>query len=171
MRAAFLTLADRVNDLNKIFCVGLLLVVFLSQISVVILRYLYSLGHIQLQDTVSFSFAALCILAVPTAMRSDTHVRVDVFREKQSKTTARRFDCAAIIIFLMPLFLMTFWYAYPLVAYSWSIFEGSRETGGLPGFFLVLTALPITCVLLLVQGLAILLDKEIIHSDEANLEY
>lgn len=166
MQRKFLDFAKALNELNVAFCMALLIVIFFFQMCVVLLRYLYSIGHIQLQDAVSFSFAALCILAIPTAIRSNAHVRVDIFREYQSKETRRKFDCVAIIVFTIPLFCMTFWYAFPLVAYSWSILEGSRETGGLPGFFLVLTALPIGCVFMLIQGLAILLDKKILHSNE-----
>ncbi|MEP3278871.1 MAG: TRAP transporter small permease subunit [Stappiaceae bacterium] len=167
MQTAFLHFAYRTDCLNKAFCLGLLSLVFLAQFTVVMLRYLFNIGFIQLQDTVSYSFAVLCILAVPTALRSDAHVRVDIFRAEQSPATARRFDVAAVIFFLIPVFGLTLWHAYPLVAYSWSIFEGSRETGGLPGFFLVLTALPITCALALIQGLAILLDSKILSEKEA----
>ena len=43
------------------------------------------------------------------------------------------------------------------VVAAWSIREGARETGGLGGVWLVKTVLPIACVLMLVQGSALLL--------------
>lgn len=83
MKSAFLSWAQRINKLNIAICLGLLLVIFCTQITTVVLRYLFSVGFIEIQDAVSYSFAALCILSVPTAMRSDSHVRVDIFRANQ----------------------------------------------------------------------------------------
>lgn len=164
MRQVFLNVAHRANTLNIALCLGLLALMFCSQITVVVMRYLFSVGFIELQDLVSYSFAALSVLSIPTAIRSDSHVRVDIFRRSQRPDAQRAFDLAAIAVFLLPLFLLTLWYGWPIVAYSWSIFEGSRETGGLPGFFIVITALPVACVLMVLQGVALVLDKNILHS-------
>jgi len=161
--SVFLQLAQRLHQWNGAFCVMLLGIVFCAQILVVVLRYLFNIGFIELQDLVTYCFAMLCILAVPNALRTNDHVRVDIFRAHQSPARARRVDQLAIGFFLLPVFVLALWFALPLVSYSWSIFEGSRETGGLPGFFIVLTALPVACVLILVQGLAIAVDKDLIH--------
>ena len=153
----FLALARVLHAFTVYLCLLLLAIVFTGQLLVVILRYLFDIGYIELQDLVTYSFGILCVLAIPTALRTNTHVRVDVFRSGQSQAVQRYVDVSAIVLFLVPLFGLTLWFAWPLVSYSWSILEGSRETGGLPGFFIVLTALPVSCVLSLVQGLAIFL--------------
>lgn len=159
MKLIFLRFAASVNTINVQFCLLLLAVVFCAQILVVVLRYLFGIGFVELQDLVIYSFAMLSILGVPIALRWDRHVRVDVFRARWPERINRRVDRLGILLFLAPVFLITLWYALPLVSYSWSVFEGSRETGGLPGFFLVLTALPVSCCLVLVQGLALYLDR------------
>lgn len=162
----FLRAVNRIQDLNVALCLGLLSVVFCTQITVVVLRYLFKIGFIELQDLVTYCFAALCILAIPTALRTDNHVRVDIFRATQSAVVARRVDLFTIFIFLIPVFTITLFYSLPLVSYSWSIFEGSRETGGLPGYFIVMTALPLSCTLIILQALAIWLDPKLLHSPE-----
>ena len=141
-------------------CLILLGTVFCAQLVVVVLRYLFDTGFIELQDLVTYSFGMLCVLAIPTAIPPDAHVRVDVFRSRQSAKWQDRFDKAAVVLLLVPVFSLTLWFAWPLVAYSWSIFEGSRETGGLSGFFIVLTALPVSCALIIIQGIAFTLSND-----------
>ena len=157
----FARLADKATFYVCIFC---LISVFLSQTLVVVLRYLFAIGFVELQNFVTYAFAVFCVLAVPLAIRADKHVRVDVFRDRLNLSIARRFDNIAIIILLFPVFGFALYHAMPLVIYSWSIIEGSRDTGGLPGYFIVLTALPLMCILMLIQGLAILLDDGLIHA-------
>lgn len=162
----FLRIVNRVQDLNIALCLGLLSVVFCTQFTVVILRYLFKIGFIELQDLVTYCFAAFCVFAIPSALRTDGHVRVDIFRATQTVIAARRVDLFAIFIFLIPVFAITLFYALPLVGYSWSIFEGSRETGGLPGYFIVMTALPISCTLMILQALAIWIDPKLLHDPD-----
>ena len=165
-KSSILRFAAKLHKLNIACCLVLLVIVFCSQCMVVLMRYLFSIGFIELQNLVSYSFAMLCVLAIPVALRTDQHVRVDIFRSRQTTPIMRLSDVIGIIIFLAPVFLTTLWFAMPLVSYSWSILEGSRETGGLPGFFIVLTALPISCVLILIQSIAIALDNQLIHTQE-----
>ncbi len=150
----YLAFANKLHVATCCLCLILLIIVFVTQLTVVVLRYLFDVGFIELQDLVTYSFGMLCVLAIPTAVRTDKHVRVDVFRDNQSASKQRATDVFAIVVFLFPLFGLTLWFAWPLVSYSWSILEGSRETGGLPGFFIVLSALPLSCALILIQGLA-----------------
>lgn len=81
---------------------------------------------------------------------------------------ARRIDQIAFVALVLPLCVATLYYAAPLVSYSWSIKEGARETGGLGGYFLIMTGLPVVCVLLMVQIVALLLDGTLIHGKESD---
>ena len=156
MRQFFLSLADGLHRATAGLCLILMAILFLVQIVVVVLRYVFGIGFLELQDIVSYSFAVLVVLGLPVALRLDKHVRVDVWREVQAPRTTRLFDIVGICGFLVPVFGMTLWFVAPDIVYSWRIREGSVETGGLPGFFLVKTALPISCLLMMVQGLAML---------------
>jgi TRAP-type mannitol/chloroaromatic compound transport system permease small subunit len=53
------------------------------------------------------------------------------------------------VLFTLPVFGLMLWNAWPLAAASWAIFEGSRETGGLPGLFLVKSTIVVMCGLVL----------------------
>lgn len=120
----------------------------------VLLRYVYGIGFLQLQNFTSYCFAALVVLSIPYAMALDGHVRVDVFREHQSLQTRLHVDIAAVLLFLIPVFGLTLYSVWPDILYSWEITEGSKETGGLAGLYLVKTCLPMSCLLMIVQGIA-----------------
>ncbi|MEP3245205.1 MAG: TRAP transporter small permease subunit [Sneathiella sp.] len=166
-KGSVLSLALLLHQVTLRLCLLLLALVFGTQVTVVILRYLFGIGFVELHDLILYCYAGLCVLGLPVALRLDRHVRVDVFRPTGTSVVARRIDCVSYLILLAPFCLLTLWHVMPLVSYSWEIQEGSRETGGLPGYFIVMTALPVSCVLMLVQGLALFLDKSLIHTSEA----
>ena len=135
-------------------CQILLGLIFFGQLTVVILRYVFGMGFIELQDAVAYSFAALVVLSLPVAQAHDSHVRVDVFRAGQSARVRHWVDRFGVLCFLIPVFGLTTWWVWPDILFSWSIYESSVETGGLPGLFLVKTLLPVACLLMIVQGIA-----------------
>lgn len=149
--------AHRLDRLVWGLCCALLGLLALVLMAVVILRYVFGLGFLELQDLANYAFASFVVLGLPVALRSDAHVRVDVFRATQAPRTQWGVDLAGYLLLLLPVFGLTLWFGWPDVAYSWSILEGSVETGGLPGLFLVKTTLPIACLLMMLQGAAILL--------------
>jgi len=139
-------------------CCYLLIVLIFSEISIVILRYIYGVGFLKLHDIVLYSFSALVILSIVYSFGCNTHVRVDVLRDKHCHNTKRLIDCFSILFCLYPLFSFILYWVWPDITYAWSIFEGSRETGGLAGLFLVKSLLPLVAVLMLVQGSYVLLN-------------
>lgn len=145
---------DRVNTGLLRLCMALFGVMLAGQVAIVLMRYVLGVGFLELQDAVSYSFACLVVLTIPLAMRADRHVRVDVLREKMPRRWQGRVDGAGHLVFTLPVFGLLLWNAWPLIAASWAIFEGSRETGGLPGLFLVKSTVIVLCVLVLAIAIA-----------------
>lgn len=146
--------AALVHEATRRLCLMLLGLIFAGQMTVVILRYVFGVGFIELQDAVAYSFAALVVLSLPVTQALNAHVRVDVFRAGQSRAARAWFDRVGVAFFLMPVFALTIWWVWPDVTYSWSIREQSVETGGLPGLYLVKSTLPLACVLMILQGIS-----------------
>ncbi len=138
-------------------CLYLLVVLVLCEITIVLLRYIYGIGFLQLQDLALYSFSILVVLSIVYGFGRDGHVRVDVFRERQGQRLKQQIDAAAILLLMIPFCALTLYWVWPDISYAWQIFEGSRETGGLPGLFLVKTSLPLVCCLMILQGIVVLL--------------
>ncbi len=138
-------------------CAGVLLA---AQIAIVLLRYMMGVGFLELQDLVTYAFSVLVVLAVPLAYWNGRHVRVDVLSNLISPRAFRTVDRLGALLLILPVFSMLVYNAWPLVTNSFSILEGSRETGGLGGLFLVKGAVIVMCVLVILVALATILGRE-----------
>ncbi|MEM9634468.1 MAG: TRAP transporter small permease subunit [Pseudomonadota bacterium] len=140
-------------------CIVLTAIVFLGQLVMVLMRYLLGIGFLEIQDAVNYAFAALVALSVVIAFDADRHVRVDVFRQKMTTGTNNWIDWFGDLLLALPVFGLMLWTAFPLVRSSWAILEGSPETGGLPGLFVVKTCLLILPALVILLSLTRLIGK------------
>lgn len=123
----------------------------------VVLRYGFGTGSIKMQDLAGYAFAVLVILSVPLCHARGGHVRVEVLSERLPAGWLRGADAVAWALFLTPVFGLVLWAGWGDVLFSWRIAEGSSTPGGLGGYYLVKTALPVAAGLMIVQGLAAIL--------------
>ena len=161
MRAFVLQLSELLHRLTLAACFFLFLAMTISTAATVVLRYGLSTGFIWLQDVSLFAFGILAILSVPIALYHDRHVRVDVFRERQKDRARQNTDLFAYLFFLVPVFGLLLAYSNNDALVSFLIGEKSPQIGGLPGYFIVKAALPVSCLLILIQGLARLMRSPI----------
>ncbi len=148
-----------IHSLVEKICTLLIVSLVVSEISTVLLRYIYDVGFLKLHDFALYSFSILVVMSIIYTYSRNNHVRVDVFREKQNPKMQQLVDVISIFLFLIPFFFLTLYWVWPDIIYAWQIMEGSRETGGLPGLFLVKSSLPLMCVLMIIQALFIVVRR------------
>lgn len=127
------------------------------QFLVVVLRYAFNLGWIAMQESIIYMHAALFLLGAAYTLRHDGHVRVDIFYRRLSGRGRAWVNLLGTLLLLWPVAGTILWFSWEYVSTSWQLLEGSREAGGLPGVFLLKTAMPVMAGLLLLQGLAMCL--------------
>ncbi|MFC7703465.1 TRAP transporter small permease subunit [Plastorhodobacter daqingensis] len=137
------------------FLAGVVLVV--SILVIVVLRYGFGMGFLRLQDLATYSFAIFLILSLPVCLARGGHVRVEVLSERMSPRYLRIADILALLFLLIPIFGLAIQAYWPELSYSWRIRERALETGGLPGLYLVKTVLPVAAALMILQGIAAVL--------------
>lgn len=157
MRQHYLALAHALDRLAWALCLLTATILTLVILVVVVLRYGFGVGFIQLQDSATYAFAVLVIFSVPVCLAGDGHVRVEVLSERLSPGYRRAADAVALAFCLTPVFGIILWAWWPQMIYAWSIREASLETGGLPGLYIIKSALPLAAALTIVQGLAMVL--------------
>ena len=145
---------DAVNEWTGRFVSWLILAMVVVTFAVVVLRYLFNLGWIALQESVTFMHALVFMLGAAYTLRHDGHVRVDILSQRLSPRGRAWVEIAGVLLLLVPVMTFLLWVGWDYVAQSWSQREGSRETGGLAGVFLLKTAILVMPMLMLVQGLA-----------------
>jgi TRAP-type mannitol/chloroaromatic compound transport system permease small subunit len=130
------------------------LFIVLAEFAVVVMRYAFGVGSIRLQESVLYAHAALFMLAAAWTLQTDGHVRVDIFYGQANLRTKALIDLFGTVVFLLPVTVVIGALSLPYVARSWTIFEGSRETSGLPFVYLLKTLIPLFALLLGLQGVA-----------------
>jgi len=122
---------------------------------VVIMRYLFDLGWIWMQELVVWMHAAVFMLAAAYTLALDEHVRVDIFYRKLSHRGRAWVDTLGVLLLLLPTCGWILYTSLDYVGDSWRIMESSRETGGMPGLFLLKTLIVVTPIMLALQGMAV----------------
>lgn len=124
--------------------------------AVVVLRYAFNMGWIAMQESVTYMHGLVFMLGAAYTLRHDGHVRVDIFYGKFSPRAQAWVDLLGSAFLLLPTMIFIVIVSWGYVASSWRLLEGSPETGGLPGVFLLKTAIPVMAILMALQGLALM---------------
>jgi len=137
----------------------LALLMVITQFSVVVLRYLFNIGWIAMQESILFMHALLFMLGAGYTLKHNSHVRVDVFYHKFNLRGKAWVNLLGSLFLLIPVCLFIFTYSWEYVASSWALLESSREAGGLPGLFILKTSILLLPTLLSLQGLSLILKS------------
>lgn len=126
---------------------------------IVVLRYVFGMGLIWLQESLTWMHAAVFMLGAAYTLQQEDHVRVDIFYRKMSDKQRARVNLLGVLIFVFPMCAFFAYQSIDYVAASWSIREVSRNSGGLPypAVPLLKSILVIMPVAVALQGLALLL--------------
>jgi TRAP-type mannitol/chloroaromatic compound transport system permease small subunit len=120
---------------------------------VVVMRYVFDSGSIALQETTTYLHASIFLVGMAYTLQQDAHVRVDIFYSRFSKRTKAWIDLLGAVFLLLPFMLFVSWISWSYIFESWSVLEGSREAGGLPGVFLLKSLILMMTFLLSLQAL------------------
>ena len=161
-------LIDTLNESLGRWISWLALAMVLVMGLIVVLRYAFQVGSIALQESVMYLHGLFFMLALAFGVAQDSHVRVDIV---YSQLTAKRQQLINLVghcAFLLPMALLILTTSLPYVNASWRVLEGSSEVGGIPAVFILKTLLPISAVLLILQGTASCarLTRQLLDSDQ-----
>ncbi|MGB5818348.1 MAG: TRAP transporter small permease subunit [Saonia sp.] len=154
------SLADTIDALNTRLgrtLSWLTLGIVLVQFMVVLMRYVFGIGDIAAQELITYMHGFLFMLAAGYTLAVDGHVRVDVFYRTAPPRTKAWVNLLGSICLLLPMCVTVWMVSWSYVYRSWIIFEGSRESSGIQGVFLLKTAILAFAVLLGLQGISLAL--------------
>lgn len=119
---------------------------------VVVLRYVFDNGSIALQEVTTYLHATVFLVGMAYTLQQDAHVRVDIFYTRFSRQGKAWVDLFGALFLLLPFMLFVSWISWLYIVDSWSVLEGSREAGGLPGVFLLKSLILVMTTLLSLQA-------------------
>lgn len=143
------SLIDWIGRGTAWLCLGMVVLVAIN----VILRYLFRIGPVSLQELEWHLMSPIALIGMSYALRHGDHVRVDIFFERFGRTLQEFIDLmAAIVTVIVAIIVVKLSLGFVQQAYT--IGEGSPDPGGLPYRFLLRAFIPLGFALLAVQAFA-----------------
>ena len=127
--------------------------------TVVVLRYVFGIGYVWMQELYVWQHAVVFMVGAGYTFLHGGHVRVDIFYAKASPRKQAWVDIFGTIVFLLPWVVLLSYSSIPFIGSSWRIYEASSQTGGLPGFFLLKSVIWIFAAVVGLQGLSLVAKR------------
>ncbi|MGB6101122.1 MAG: TRAP transporter small permease subunit [Comamonas sp.] len=119
----------------------------------VLLRYVFGLGSIMLEETQWHLYAVGFMLGLSFTEVRERNVRIDVLAERFSYRARLRIELLGIVFLLLSFTALAIWYSVPFVLTSWQLNEVSAAPGGLPYRWALKSFLVSAFILLALAGL------------------
>ncbi|MBK1850746.1 TRAP transporter small permease subunit [Marinobacter sp. 1-4A] len=135
-----------------IACVAMLLMagnVFYDVVS----RYAFNEVSIGMQEMEWHLYSVVFLFGIPYALRTDGHVRVDVFYTRWSGKAKAWVNLIGALIFVIPFAYLIGIYGYDFAVNAYEMGEGSGDPGGLPQRWIIKSIIPITALFIAIAGL------------------
>ncbi|OQK15083.1 hypothetical protein AU255_19060 [Methyloprofundus sedimenti] len=150
---------DSLNEYVGRFVSWLTLVLVLVTFCIVLLRYLFDLSWVPMQESIIYLHGLVFMLGAAYTLKHDRHVRVDIVYQRCTPKVKAWIDLLGTLFLLLPVAGFILWSSWGYVMDSWDILESSRNSGGLPIIYLLKSCLLLMSGLLILQGLSIFMSK------------
>jgi len=122
-------------------------------------RYVFHAPTIWSFDLTYMFYGTIFMLGAAFALHKGAHIRTDFFYEKWSAKTKGIVDATSYIVFFFPSIFMLLWISGGEAWYAFDIKETSEQTPWRPILWPYKSVVPLTCVLLLIQGVSELIKS------------
>jgi len=146
---------DTVNETIGRVISWLALCMVLVQVIVVIMRYVFGLSVLTMQESIWYMHAIVFLVAAGYTLLHNAHVRVDILYGNVGPVAKAWIDLVGVIFILLPVCVMIWWVSWPYVAAAWAVREGSVEVSGIQGVYLLKTCMLIFAGCLAIQGVSL----------------
>ena len=120
----------------------------------VIARYAFNAPTIWSFDVTYMLYGTIFMLGAAYALHKGAHIRTDFFYEKWSDQTKGMVDSISYVLFFFPSLIMLLVASGSEAIYAYSIHEVSEQTPWRPILWPYKSVVPITCILLMIQGVS-----------------
>ena len=147
-------LIDGVNHRIGRSAAWLALAMVLVQFTVVVMRYVFGVGSIMMQEAIVYMHGVLFMMAAADTLLQDEHVRVDIFYARAGAARKALVNLLGCMFLILPFCILLFAVSLDYVSISWSVREGSRETSGIQGIYLLKSVILVFAVQMGLQAVS-----------------
>jgi TRAP-type mannitol/chloroaromatic compound transport system permease small subunit len=145
---------DRFSDAVGLAVAWLNVPLVLAVAYEVIARYFFNAPTIWAYDVTYMLYAAIFMLGAAYALHKGAHIRTDFFFESWSIRTKGLIDSIAYIGLFFPSLIVFFFVSADDAWYAFVLGETSEQTPWRPLLWPFKTIIPLTCLLLIIQGVS-----------------
>ncbi len=120
----------------------------------VIARYAFDAPTIWSFDVTYMMYGTIFMLGAAYALHKGAHIRTDFFYDNWSTKTKGMVDSISYIVFFFPSLIMFLAASANEAWYAYTISETSEQTPWRPILWPYKSVVPVTCVLLMIQGVS-----------------
>ncbi|ENO15893.1 C4-dicarboxylate ABC transporter permease [Marinobacter nanhaiticus D15-8W] len=142
-------LVESLGGLARLCILALVLLVATN----VILRYLFSIGPVALQELEWHLVSPIALLGLSYSMKHRADVRIDFLYERFPARLCAASDLIAALL-TVAVGAIIAWLSLAYVNQAYNLNEGSPDPGGLPMRYLLKAFIPLGFLLLVIQGIA-----------------
>ncbi len=143
---------DRVTKLTEYVTIRFFYIMFITVIINIVLRYLFNINYIFLQELVMYMHAFIFLFGISLCLKEDSHVRIDIFSSKLDMHYRNLINQIGLVIFILPFCLFVVYESTSMITRSWVMLEGSSEPGGLPIVFILKSSIYLFSFLIFIQA-------------------
>ena len=120
----------------------------------VIARYAFNAPILWSFDVTYMLYGTIFMLGCAYALHKGAHIRTDFFYEKWTARTKGMVDSISYLVFFFPSLIMLLAASGSEAWYAYTIHETSEQTPWRPILWPYKSVVPVTCVLLMIQGIS-----------------
>jgi TRAP-type mannitol/chloroaromatic compound transport system permease small subunit len=140
-------------------CSLLMMLMILNVFYDVIMRYFFNQVSIGMQELEWHLFAAMFMFGIGYTLKTDGHVRVDVFYDNFSPRVKAYINLLGTLLLVLPVTCLIFYYSWDYTLEAYEMGEGSADPGGLPHRFIIRGVIPVSSIFLLLCALYVILEQ------------
>ena len=149
---------DRLNENIGKAATWLILVVVVISAGNAVFRFAFDWSSNGLLEVQWYLFSAVFLLCAGYVLKKNEHIRIDVIAGRLSDRAQNWIDVFGIIVFMMPMVIITMYLSWPVFMLAWTSGEGSANPGGLIRWPVRLL-MPVGFFLLMLQGISELVKR------------
>lgn len=154
-QSTLITLIDGFNAWVGEWVKWLLVAMVISVAFGVIALSIFGQSATKYDESATYFHALVILLGSAATLLAGQHVRVDIFHSKMGARGKAFVDLLGFYALLIPFCIVLIWNAQSFVGLAWVSFEGSAESDGIRGVFILKTCVSIFALMMIAQGLSI----------------
>ena len=150
---------DKVTDATGVGVAWLNVPLVIAVAWEVIARYAFNAPTVWSYDVTYMLYSTIFMLGAAYALHKGAHIRTDFFYENWSDRTRGVVDSISYIVFFFPAITMLGVAGWSEAWYAYTINETSEQTNWRPILWPFKAVVPLTCAMLLLQGVSELIKS------------